>query len=115
MTIEQAPVLEEELKSPADPESQLSAGRLKEDVPMDEQEASVERENEAVNMEDLKKVEPVMIRTQKSIAQKSATKRKIPGLAPEEVEEGEEHLMSLKRLKCRPPSYLEIPMVEGEQ
>jgi hypothetical protein len=43
-----------------------------------------------------------------------AVKKKIPGLAPEEIEEGEEHLMSLKRLKCRTPSYLDIPLVEGE-
>lgn len=32
----------------------------------------------------------------------------------DEIEEGEEHLMSLKRLKCRPPAYLEVPIVEGD-
>lgn len=41
-------------------------------------------------------------------------KRRIPGLAPEEVEEGEENLMSLKKLKCRPPAYIDIPVVEGD-
>lgn len=41
-------------------------------------------------------------------------KKRIPGLAPEEIEEGEEHLMSLKKVKCRTPAYLEVPLVEGD-
>jgi len=35
---------------------------LKEELPMDEQEASARPENEAKNLEDLKKVEPVILR-----------------------------------------------------
>jgi hypothetical protein len=65
-------------------------------------------------LEDLKTVEPVIERARRQKTLKLPTKRRIPGLTTDEVEEGEEHLMTLKRLKCRPPAYLEIPVVEGD-
>lgn len=65
-------------------------------------------------MEDLKTVEPALERAKRSMTQKIPLKRRIPGLTPDEVEEGEEYIMSMKRLKCRPPAYFEVPPLEGE-
>ena len=92
----------------------LSPTSVREEFPMNELEASAHPESEALNLEELKTVEPVIERARKFMSQKQAQKRKIPGLSPEEIEEGEEHLMSLKRLKCRPPAYFDIPIIEGD-
>ncbi len=49
------------------PETSLSAKRTKEEEPMDEMEASAHPDRERLNLEDLKTVEPAILRSQKTM------------------------------------------------
>ena len=50
-----------------DTTTMISGNRTKEEEPMDEMEASAHPERERVNLEDLKTVEPAILRSQKSM------------------------------------------------
>jgi len=49
------------------PDASVRTKKIREEEPMDELEASAHPERERANLEDLKTVEPAMIRSQKTI------------------------------------------------
>ena len=72
-------------------EEESKVGSEVEELPMEEEVDTVmQNEREKRNLEQIFKVESVVERSRKSIAQKRISKKTIQGLSADEVEDGEE-------------------------
>jgi hypothetical protein len=80
----------------------------KEEEPFDDRELMQAQEVERASIEDVRAVQSIVERNRKNLAQQAANTRKIHGLQSNEVEPGEELLMSLKNVKCEVPAYLKV-------